>query len=56
MTWHGDKERYPDGWRKTVIVLLHIGKENQDECNTNRGISILSVSDKIYGSILNIED
>ncbi len=33
----------PDEWRKTVIVLLHKGKGNQDECNTNKGISPLSV-------------
>ncbi len=42
----------PDEWKKAVIVQLHKGKGNKDECNNNRCISLLSVPGKIYGRIL----
>ncbi len=42
----------PHKWKKAVIVPLHKGKRNKDECNKKRGISLLSVPGKIYGRIL----
>ncbi len=42
----------PDEWKKAVIVPLHKGKGNKDECNNYRGISLLSVPGTIYGRIL----
>ncbi len=42
----------PDKWRKAIIVPLHKGKGNKDECNNYRGVSLLSVPGKIYGTIL----
>ncbi len=42
----------PDQWKKAVIVPLHEGKGNKEECNNYRGISLLSMPGKIYGRIL----
>ncbi len=50
MTWR--QGEVPDEWKKAVMVPLHKGKGNKDECNNFRGISLLSVSGKIYGRIL----
>ncbi len=41
-----------DEWKKAVIVPLHKGKGNKDECNNYRGISLSSVSGKIFGRVL----
>ncbi len=44
----------PEDWRKAIIVLLYKGKGKREECNKNyRGISLLSMPEKIYGRILN---
>ncbi len=43
----------PEDKRKAIIVPLYKGKGNRDECNNHRGISLLSVSRKIYGRIFN---
>ncbi len=43
----------PEDRRKAIIVPLYEGKGNREECNNYRGISLLSVSGKIYGRILN---
>ncbi len=43
----------PEDWRKAIVVPLYKGKGNREECNNYRGISLHSVSGKIYGRILN---
>ncbi len=42
-----------EDWRKGIIVPLYNGKDNREECNNYRGISLLSVPRKVYGRILN---
>ncbi len=42
----------PTDWRKAIIVPLYKGKGNREKCNNYRGISLLIVPGKIYGSIL----
>ncbi len=43
----------PEDWRKAIIVPLYKGKGKREDCNNYRGISLLSVPEKIYGRILN---
>ena len=33
----------PDKWKKVIILSLHRGKNNRDECNNYRGISLFGV-------------
>ena len=42
----------PEDWRSAVIVLLYKGKGERTECKNYRGISLLSMVEKIYGGIL----
>ena len=35
-----------------IIVSLHKGTGSKDECNTYRGIRLLSVPEKVYGRVL----
>ncbi len=42
-----------EDWRKAIIVPLYKGKGNKEECNNSRGLSLLCVPGKIYGSIVN---
>ncbi len=46
----------PEDWRKAIIVPIYKGKGKREECNSYRGISLLSVPGKIYGRILNESD
>ena len=41
----------PEGLRSAVIVPLHNGKGEMIKCENYRGISLLSVADKIYADI-----
>ena len=41
-----------EDWRSTVIVPMYKGKKERNECNNYRGISFLSVVEKIYAGIL----
>ena len=41
-----------EDWRSTVIVLLYKGKGERNDCKNYRGISLLSVVEKIYAGIL----
>ena len=49
MTFYGDRE-VPAEW-KAIIVPLHKGIGSREECNYYRGISLLSVPRKVYGSL-----
>ena len=42
----------PEEWRSAVIVPLYHGKRETSECKNYRGISLLSVVEKIYAEIL----
>ncbi len=44
--------KVPDDWKKVIIVPLYKGKGSRSECSSYRGISLLSVPGKVYGSIL----
>ena len=46
------QKEVPEEWRKAVIVPLYKGKGSKSECNSYRGISMLSVPGKVYGRIL----
>ena len=43
---------FPEDLRSAVIVLLHKGKGEMIKCKSYRGISLLSVVDKVYAGIL----
>ncbi len=42
----------PDEWKKAVIVPLHKGTGNKDECSNYWNIRLCGVPGKIYGRIL----
>ena len=42
----------PDEWKKDIVVLFLKGKDSKDECNNYRGISLLSVLDKAFESLM----
>ena len=42
----------PMDWRGACIVPLYKGKGDKCECSNSRGISLLSVVDKIFGRVL----
>ena len=42
----------PEAWRSAVVVPLHKGKGERTECRNYKGISLLSVFEKIYAGIL----
>lgn len=46
------QKEVPEEWRKAIIVPLYKGKGNKSDCNSYRGISMLSVPGKVYGRIL----
>ncbi len=46
-----EQSRVPEAWSKAIIVPLYKGKGKREECNNYRGISLLSVPEKIYGRI-----
>ncbi len=48
-----EQSRVPEAWIKAIIVPLYKGKDKREECNNNRGISLLSVLGKTDGRILN---
>ena len=46
------QRKLPDECKKGFIIPLYKGKDCKDECNNYRGISLLSVTGKVFGSIL----
>ncbi len=48
-----EQGKVPHNFRWAIIVSLYKGKGNREEYNNYRGISLLSVPGKIYGTILN---
>ena len=42
----------PENWRSAVIFPLYKGKGGRTECRNYRGISLLSVVEKMYARIL----
>ncbi len=46
------ERRVPQDWSKAAIVPVYEGKGDKIECNNYRGISLLSIPDKVYGKIL----
>ena len=42
----------PEDWRSAVIIPLYKGKRERTECSNYRGISLLSVVEKIYARTL----
>lgn len=43
----------PEAWRRAVIVPLYKGKGSRGDCNSYRGIILISVAIKVYGRVLN---
>ena len=39
-------------WRGACIVPLYKGKGDKCDCSNSRGISLLSVADKLFGRVL----
>ena len=42
----------PMDWRGACIVPLYKGKGDKCECSNSRGISLLSVLDKLFGRVM----
>ena len=42
----------PEEWRKATIVLLHKMKDKKSECNSYRGICMLSLPGKVYRTVV----
>jgi hypothetical protein len=42
----------PEDWQCAIIFPLWKKKDNKKDCNTYRGISLLSHSGKLYASII----
>ena len=42
----------PEDWKASCIFPVYKGKGGRGECASYRGISILSIHGKIYGSVL----
>ena len=47
-----DMEFVPKDWRGAFIVPLYKGKGDECKCTNSRGISLLSVVGKLFGSVL----
>ena len=50
LTWR--QREVPGEWNKVIIVHLHKSNSSKDECNNHRGISLHSVTGKVYGRVL----
>ena len=46
------QKRVQNDWVRAIIVPLYKGKGDRNECNNYRGISLLSIPEKVYGRIL----
>ena len=44
--------RVPRDWQRTIVVPLYKGKGDRGDCKNYRGISLLSIPGKVYGSVL----
>ena len=42
----------PEDWKKGIIIPIYKGKGDRWECNSHRGISLLSIVGKVYGRIV----
>ena len=47
-----NQRQCPEDWRNSVVVPIWKKKGNKNDCNTYRGISLLSHSGKMYAKIL----
>jgi len=45
-------EAVPMDWKVACVVPIYKGKGDKSECGNYRGISLLSVVGKVYGSVL----
>ncbi len=45
------EERVPQDCRKTTIVPVYKGKGVKNKCSSYKGISLLSIPNKVYGKI-----
>ena len=46
------EEKVLNDWVRTIVVPLHKGKGDKNDCMNYRGISLLSALGKVYGRIL----
>ena len=46
------EEKVPNDWVRAIVVPLYKGKGDRNDCKNYRGISLLSIPDKVYGRIL----
>ena len=46
------EEKVPNDWLRAIIVPIYKGKGDKSGCKNYRGISLLSIPGKVYGSIL----
>ncbi len=42
----------PVDWTKAIIIPVYKGKGTRRECGSYRGISLLSISGKVYGKVI----
>ena len=47
-----DSERVPQDWKDAIVVSIYKNKGPRNDCNSYRGISLLSVVGKVLGRIL----
>ena len=44
--------RVPEDWGEACNVPIYKGKSEKNECANYRGISLLSIPDKLYGRVI----
>jgi len=42
----------PEEWHQGIIIPLYKGKESKSECSNYRGITLLSLPDKVFAHII----
>ncbi len=50
VAWEGGG--VPADWTKAIIVPVYKGKGRRGECRSYRGISLLSIPGKVYGTVI----
>ena len=44
--------KVPKDWQRAIVVPLYKGKGDRLDCTNYRGISLISIREKVYGMIL----
>ena len=46
------EKKIPNDWMQAIIVPIYKGKDDRSKCKSYRGITLLSITGKVYGRIL----